>query len=300
MESTTLRMFCELAYAKAGIALNASKEPLLAARLAKRLRALGLSSEKEYLKVLSGADGERELVNFLDAISTNFTSFFREEQHFQTLAATVSAWVSEGRRKLRFWSCAASTGEEPYSMAIVVQDAIGSAPVDFRILATDISTRVLSVARQGVYGKAQVERVPSKLRTGSFSTVAKPDGSVGYAICSALRDRVAFARLNLSTPPFPMQGPIDAVLCRNVMIYFDQRVRQELVREIERVLAPGGYLMIGHSETLNGVATRLRPVEVSIYRKLQPGEATRGWSVVPPGRGPGPLLVARGPSPWRS
>ena len=141
---------------------------------------------------------------------------------------------------------------------------------------------------------------PSSLRATYFSTVAKPDGSTGYTVSSDLRERVAFARLNLSTPPFPMRGPIDVVLCRNVMIYFDQRVRQDLVREIERLLVPGGYLMIGHSETLNGVATGLRSVGVTVYRKPLPGEVARARPAGCSSGRPGPAFEARGRSSWRS
>jgi chemotaxis protein methyltransferase CheR len=282
MEANLLRKFCDLAYEKAGISLTVEKGPLVTARLAKRLRALGLSSEREYLALLGGAGGEDELVNFLDAISTNFTCFFREETHFQHLTELLTSWLAEGRRKFRFWSAASSTGEEPYTMAIVLEEAFTGLDVDYRILATDISTRVLTTAREGVYGEAQISRVPKHLRHRYFSRSRGPAGvAETHQVLAALREKVTFARLNLSAPPFPMKGPFDVVFCRNVMIYFDQVVRQGLVSEIERVLAPGGLLMIGHAETLNGIATNLRPVRASTYRKAAPGDAARAAA---PGR----------------
>jgi chemotaxis protein methyltransferase CheR len=276
MEASLLRAFCDLVYEKAGITLTEAKEPLITARLAKRLRALGLSSEREYLAVLEGASGDDELVHFLDAISTNFTSFFREPDHFEHVTAQVTTWLAEGRRKFRFWSVASSSGEEPYTLAIVLAEAFAGHDVDYRILGTDISTRVLALAREGVYTEAQVERIPGHLRHRYFAR--KTRGSAGgdtYQVVPALRQRATFARLNLAAPPFPMTGPMDIVFCRNVMIYFDQPVRQALLGEIERVMAPGGLLMIGHSETLNGLRVGLRAVHASTFQKPAAGAQQR-------------------------
>jgi len=274
MDASLLRMFCDLAYQKAGISLGAEKGPLVTARLGKRLRALGLENERQYLELLRRDEGE--LVNFLDAISTNFTCFFREEAHFQRLTEHLTELLAGGQRKFRFWSAASSTGEEPYTMAIVLEEAFAQVAVDYRILATDISTRVLATAKEGAYGEAQLARVPRHLRHKYFARGANgSDGAERHQVLPALRDRITFARLNLSAPPFPMSGPFDVVFCRNVMIYFDQPVRQGLIAEIERVLVPGGLLMIGHAETLNGITTGLRPILPSMYRKPLPGEKPR-------------------------
>jgi chemotaxis protein methyltransferase CheR len=276
MDPSLLRAFCDLVHEKAGITLTEAKEPLITARLAKRLRTLGLADERQYLDVLRGPSGDDELVHFLDAISTNFTSFFREPDHFEHVTQQVTAWLSEGRRKFRFWSVASSSGEEPYTLAIVLAEAFKGHDIDYRILGTDISTRVLALAREGTYTDAQVERIPGHLRQRYFAR--KTRGTAGgdtYQVVPELRQRTTFARLNLSAPPFPMTGPMDIAFCRNVMIYFDQPVRQALVGEIERVMAPGGLLMIGHSETLNGIRMGLRGVRASTFQKPAASEPQR-------------------------
>lgn len=266
MDTALFNQFAEIAYRRAGIRLGAGKEALVGARVSKRIRALGLTNPSEYLEhLLADGDGD-ELVHFLDVISTNFTSFFREQEHFELLADLVHRRLREGRTRLRFWSAASSSGEEPYSMALVIADAIRDTPVNWRILATDISTRILDKAREGRYPASSLASVPKHLRSRYFQFIG-PKGADDptYQVTAALRSAVVFRRLNLSTPPFPMQGPLDAVLCRNVMIYFDRRVRQNLVSGIEQLLAPDGIFLTGHSETLNGIDTRLRPVRPSVY-----------------------------------
>lgn len=273
MNTAQLQTFCQIAYERAGIKLTAEKQPLVTARVAKRLRALGISSEREYLNLLRSAEGAEEIVNFVDAISTNFTSFFREEAHFELLSEQMARWLSEGRRRLRFWCAASSTGEEPYTLAMVLAEAFAGLDVDYRILATDISTRALSAAREGAYGEAQVGRVPGYLRLRYFSRPPRHGAETVYRVQPELQKRIVFARLNLAAPPFPMAGPVDVVMCRNVMIYFDQAVRQRLLAEIERILSPGGLLLIGHSETLNGLASDLRAIRPSVYLKSGGHEA---------------------------
>ncbi len=266
MDTALFEQFAEIAYQRAGIRLSAGKESLVGARVAKRIRALGLANAEQYLEhLVEDGDGE-ELVQFLDVISTNFTSFFREPEHFELLTELVQRRLRQGRTRLRFWSAASSSGEEPYSMALVIADAVRDTPVNWRILATDISTRILDKAQQGRYPASALASVPKHLRSRYFQFVG-PKGAEDpqYQVTAALRSAVVFRRLNLSTPPFPMQGPIDAVFCRNVMIYFDKRVRQGLVSGIEELLAPDGIFMIGHSETLNGISTRFRPLRPSIY-----------------------------------
>jgi chemotaxis protein methyltransferase CheR len=271
MDAALLRSFAALARAEAGIHLLEGKEQLVAQRLAKRLRRLGLSDERAYLALLRGAGGAAELVHFLDAMATNFTCFFREREHFDALGAAAVRRAASGQRRLRFWSAAASSGEEPYTMAMVLEEALLGRDVDYRILATDLSTRALAEAVEGVYPEVRVARVPSQLRQRYFSRLdCRAGEGRRYAVGPALRERVAFARLNLATPPFPMRGPFDAVFCCNVMIYFDREVRQRLVAEIEHVLAPGGLLVLGRAETLNGIATALRPAGASTYQKLAP------------------------------
>jgi chemotaxis protein methyltransferase CheR len=264
MEPETFKAFQEIAHEKAGIFLRPAKVALVQARLARRLRELGLASEREYLDRLVSDSGE-ELVLFLDAISTNFTHFFREADHFETLRASVAEARSKGQRKFRFWSAGCSSGEEPYTAAMVLDPVLEGC--DWRILATDLSTRVLARAAAGLYGEEELAGVPAPLR-GRYLERAPDDaeGAPRFSISARLRERVVFRRLNLAARPYPMRGPLDAIFCRNVMIYFDLPMRAGLVGEFERLLRPGSPLFVGHSETLNGIATRLRSERPSVYR----------------------------------
>ncbi len=267
MDASTFNRLRELAYQKAGIDLGPGKEALVGARVAKRVRALGLADGRGYAELIAEDTSGLELIEFLDAISTNFTSFFREADHFEGLKALVRAKAAAGQRRFRFWSAACSSGEEPYTMAMTLAEVMGPG-FDWRILATDISTRVLATAAEGEYASAQVQTVPALLRTRYFQhRHGVPEEEDVYRIDAGLKERVIFRRLNLSAPPLPMQGPLDAVFCRNVMIYFDTRVRQGLISEVERLLCPGGLLFISHTETLTGVRSGLVLVQPSVYRK---------------------------------
>jgi chemotaxis protein methyltransferase CheR len=268
MEAEIFQAFQQIAYHKAGIFLRPGKAALVQARLARRLRELGLETEKDYLKVLQADPGE-ELVLFLDAISTNFTRFFREPDHFETLASDVQARVAAGQTRFRFWCAGCSSGEEPYTAAMVLDPILRGQ--DWKILATDISTRVLARAAAAVYPAEDVEPIPKGLKARYLEAVGAAEDAPRYAVARALRERIVFHRLNLASRPYAMKGPLDAVFCRNVMIYFDRPMRAGLVGEIERLLRPGAHLFIGHSETLNGLGTRLRSERPSVYR--QPGEA---------------------------
>jgi len=258
-----------LAYDQAGIAIRENKQTLVSARIAKRMRECGLTSEREYLAFLEGDKSGQEMVRFLDAISTNFTNFFREPDHFQLFEEEIQSWLDQGARKLRIWCAAAATGEEPYSLAMTLAETVGSAPVEWKLLASDISVSALRTAAAGIYPSSRLAQVPAPLRARYFSELpATPGAEVPSRVSSDLRARVLFKRVNLATPPFPMRGDLDAVFCRNVMIYFDNAVRQRLISEIERLLRPGGLLVVAHSETLNGIRTGLRVVRPSVYRKV--------------------------------
>jgi chemotaxis protein methyltransferase CheR len=270
MEKETFEAFQEIAYQKAGIFLRPGKAALVQARLAKRLRDLGMTSEREYLERLR-SEGEDELVLFLDAISTNFTKFFREEDHFEALAEDVKALVAAGQDRFRFWCAGCSSGEEPYTAAMVLDPLLRGR--DWKILATDISTRVLSRAAEGVYNEEEVEPVPESLRRQYLESVRADDGGPRWVVSAKLRERIVFHRLNLANRPYAMRGPLDAIFCRNVMIYFDRPMRAGLVGQIERLLRPGAHLFIGHSETLNGIESQLRSERPSVYRL--PPEAAR-------------------------
>jgi chemotaxis protein methyltransferase CheR len=263
MEPETFQAFQQLAYHKAGIFLRPGKAALVQARLARRLRELGLATEKDYLRILQADRGD-ELVLFLDAISTNFTKFFREPDHFEALAKDVQAALAAGQSRFRFWCAGCSSGEEPYTAAMVLEPLLRRR--DWKLLATDISTRVLTRAAEAIYPAEDVEPIPEALKSKYLEPAGTADGVTRYAVVRALRERIVFHRLNLAERPYPMNGPLDAVFCRNVMIYFDRPMRAGLVAEIERVLRPGAHLFIGHSETLNGIETRLRSERPSVYR----------------------------------
>jgi chemotaxis protein methyltransferase CheR len=274
MDLELFHRFQKLAYSHAGIDLRPGKETLVAARVAKRQRSLGLSDEREYLRYLEADESGEEILHFLDAISTNFTSFFREKEHFDWLATELRRLVDAGQRRIRIWCAAAATGEEPYSLAITAREALGAtAGVDVKILATDLSTRALHVARQGSYEGERLQPLSRAQLAAHFELV---DGDPPrHAARPELRSLLVFKRLNLAAPPFPMAGPLDVVFCRNVMMYFDRVVRERLVQEIERLLKPDGTLIIGHAETLQGIRTELGVIAPSIYGR-QAGARRRG------------------------
>jgi chemotaxis protein methyltransferase CheR len=265
--------FSRLAYAKAGISLRRGKEALVTARVTKRMRALQLEDASDYLRYLEEEDQGEELLRFLDVISTHFTSFFREPDHFEDLRAALQGWVAEGRSRIRLWSAACSTGEEPWSMAMVTASVPGIEGVDWKVLATDIAADTLTQARAARYAADRVAPVPAPLAKRFLSRQRGERGEL-YAVADALREKVFFRRLNLTQPPFPMAGPFDAVFCRNVFIYFDQPTRQRVVESIEALLRPGGLFLLGHTETLNNVRTGLRMARPSVFR-LPPGGTAR-------------------------
>lgn len=266
MEREVFNYFRQVAYERAGIDLHEGKQALVEGRLAKRLRTLGLGNEGEYAEMLKKDTSGGELVHFLDAISTNFTSFFREPDHFDELHHLVSDRLAEGQRDFKFWSAACSSGEEIYTMAMTLTETLQGTNASYKILGTDISTNVLGRAKAALYEEAQVGPVPEGKRKKYFLT-EKHAGKNVYRVHPSLRSQVSFARLNLSAPPFPMAGPFDTVFCRNVMIYFDVPVRQRLVAEIERLLRPGGLLLVSHTETLTGCRCGLEMIRPSVYRK---------------------------------
>jgi chemotaxis protein methyltransferase CheR len=272
MDSQVFQRFCTHAHEQAGISLGPNKEALVTARVGKRMHALGLPDERSYLDYLEADATGEELVQFLDVISTNHTAFFREPDHFDRLRQMVFEWHNSGLRRLRIWSAASSTGEEPYSIAMTLMDILGKTNVDYKILATDISTRVLAAAEKGLYPHDKVAALPHSMLTRFFDEHAGSPPS--YQIRPEVKKNVVFRRLNLSQPPFPMRGPLDIVFCRNVLIYFDQPVRQRLLSAIEGLLRPGGWLFLGHTETLTGISSSFRSVRPSVFCLPEEGDGT--------------------------
>ncbi len=266
LDAKNYHEFRTLVYDVSGITLGDGKEALVSSRIGKRMRQLGLSEFNSYIKMVKQDPGGEEIVHMLDAISTNVTSFFRESQHFDLISELFDGWLKKGQRKFRFWSAACSTGEEPYTLAMTLAEVLQGKDVDLKILATDISTRVLDQAAQGKYPESKLNGIPNNFRTKYFQREGSREDNI-YQVRDELKRWIVFKRFNLSTPPFPMQGPLDIVLCRNVMIYFDNRIRLGLVTEIHRLLKPGGHLMVGHAESLNGITNVFGNVSPSVYIK---------------------------------
>lgn len=257
---------------RSGIVLRDDKATLVATRLNRRLRELGVATLREYLAYLESDGSGAELTRLLDAMSTNVTHFFREPEHFELIAQLHQRWLAAGQRRFRYWSAAASSGEEPYTLAMCLLGR-GMPAADVRILATDISTAVLELAMIGVYSETSVAEIPKPLLAEYFR---RDPAGAGYLVGQALRKLVLFRHLNLAHPPFRLHGPLDVILCRNVMIYFDQELRGRLVREFARLLKPGGCLIVSHSESLAGIDSGLSMVRPSLYLKPKLAQASSG------------------------
>ncbi|HSR36580.1 MAG TPA: protein-glutamate O-methyltransferase [Desulfurivibrionaceae bacterium] len=261
--------FSALVYEKAGIYLKPEKKELLNARLGKRLRALGLDSFKEYYEyVMRDASGD-ELVQMIDVVSTNFTSFFRESSHFDLLQHRVLPEIvtaANRRKEISLWSSACSSGEEPYTMAMVVASFLETHPGwKFRLMATDISTKVLAQAQRGVYPDERIAKVPPIYLKRYFQKGV--GNSAGYVkVKEALQRHITFSRFNLMHE-FPWREELDVIFCRNVMIYFNRETQQELVAKFYRALVPGGYLFIGHSESITSLKHDFTQVDATAYQK---------------------------------
>ena len=249
-----------------GIVLGENKRDLVYGRLGKRLRLRGCASFAEYLALLDGPDGEDEQVELVNAMTTNLTSFFREPHHFEALENTVLPnQLGAQSRRLRIWSAACSSGEEPYSIAMVLQKAMSNIQRwDARILATDIDTEMIATSRAGVYDVAKAASIPRDLARGR---VMKVDADT-VEMSPSLKDLVRFRSLNL-LGPWPFGGSFDVIFCRNVVIYFDKDTQRTLFNRFADVLPKGGWLFIGHSESLFRVSDRFEHLGRTIYRKVR-------------------------------
>lgn len=256
----------KVVYEHSRINLGAEKKALVSARVAKRLRALKLPDFDIYCRYLQSSKGRQEAPLLIEAISTNHTYFFRETRHFEFLRDVAALeWSAQGVGALRIWSAAASSGEEPYTIAITLAETLGF-EVDWRVLATDISVRMLDVGRCAVYSAEKLSPMPMELQKKYFQRgVGASDGF--FRIKQEVRRRVEFTHINLLQPTYPFETEFDIVFCRNVMIYFDRETQQALVEKISPFVARGGYLMIGHSECLREFETPFRAIEPSIYQK---------------------------------
>ncbi|MEO6444251.1 MAG: CheR family methyltransferase [Gemmatimonadaceae bacterium] len=246
-----------------GIQLPTGKQSLVRSRLLKRLRALGIFSIQEYLDRMAADRTRAELAEMVDVLTTNKTSFFRELEHFRLLRETVLPQLAAHGGPMRIWSAGCSSGEEPYSIAITARESLGPAAPRLRVLATDLSARMLRLSSDAEYGAAAIAQVPAALRAAHFVSV--PERTDVRRVAAPTRELVRFARLNLMDA-WPMRGPFDVIFCRNVMIYFDKKTQERLVARFAELLAPGGYLCVGHSESLSGLRHQLTYVQPATFR----------------------------------
>jgi chemotaxis protein methyltransferase CheR len=247
-----------------GIHLTEQKRELVYGRLSRRLRALGLESFRTYRELLEKNEGD-ELVQFCNAITTNLTSFFREAHHFQYLREHLlepRAADPRGARRLRFWSAGCSTGEEPYSLAMTIHEALPDVRRwDVRILATDLDTDVLARGARGLYDEERVRNLSPERIERFF----RRQGA-GFAVRDELKDLISFRELNLMHT-LPMKGPLDAIFCRNVVIYFDKDTQRQLFARVAQLQGPGDILFLGHSENLFRVSDDYTLVGKTVYRR---------------------------------
>ena len=255
-------------YAQAGISLSEAKRTLVVSRLSKLVKALRLNSFDAYLDYLEASGSPSDVQDFVNALTTNLTRFFREDHHFAHLSQYVGDLIQQRQRgggdrpRLRIWSAGCSTGQEPYTIALsLLAEHPDLRRWDFRILATDIDTTVIERAATGVYPDSELSGLSAE-RARLF--VRAGDGTV--RIPDAARALVAFKPLNLMVPNWPMKGPFDAIFCRNVAIYFDKPTQSALFRRLGQILVPGGFLYIGHSENMGPNSEGFRLVGKTIYQ----------------------------------
>jgi chemotaxis protein methyltransferase CheR len=265
------RQIGDLVYEHCGINLHDGKKELVRARLAKRLREGNFQTFSEYIRhVLKDPTGG-EFAILVDSLSTNLTKFFREEQHFEYMCSRWLPGLLESKQsrhdfRIRGWSAGCSSGEEPYSIAITLLEAVqGRGRWDVKVLATDVSTRMLERAQEGLYGKDRVEPIPLPLRS-RYLTRTREAGEDVYEVGPNLRSVVILRYLNL-VQDWPVKRPIDFIFCRNVMIYFDKPTQNRLINRFYDLLASGGVLFTGHSESLTGIEHKFKYVQPTIYRK---------------------------------
>lgn len=262
-----------LVYTHSRINLGADKKELVSARLGKRLRATGLATISDYCRHLQGPKGGEELPHLIDVISTNHTYFFRENAHFDLLSQTIlpelaAKRTAAGWSKLNIWSAACSSGEEPYTLALVLEQFFDrqASAWPWHIEATDISNPILKKAQDGIYKADATDKIPPAQLRAYFQEGVGPQAGT-FQVKPALQKNIRFRQLNLLGPSLPFTEPFQVIFCRNVMIYFDRATQEELVTRLTRLLVPGGYLLVGHSESLTGIKHTLESVKPAVYRR---------------------------------
>jgi chemotaxis protein methyltransferase CheR len=253
----------QLIYERVGIALAPTKKEMVYSRLSRRLRALGIDSFSEYLVRLEGPEGTDEWQSFTNALTTNLTSFFREPHHFEILQQHFQR-IGKKKSRIRIWSAAASTGEEPYSIAMSAVEFFGGFNAPVSILATDVDTHVLDQGQRGIYPLERIERMPQERLKRFFMRGTGPNE--GYCrVSDRLRQMIDFRQLNLLDTAWPIREPFDAIFCRNVMIYFDKPTQLAILKKMMPLLVPDGLFFAGHSESFFHASELIRPLGRTVY-----------------------------------
>lgn len=271
-----LAQFCRYITDELGIKMSEAKLPLLQSRLQRRLRTLGLNSLGAYQEYLfNSPEGAEERTHFINAITTNKTDFFREPAHFNYLSETALPNLDADRGspaahrpwEFKLWCAGCSSGEEPYTLSMVLSEFAQKRPgFEFSLLATDISTRVLNHALLGIYDEERIAPVPPPLRS-KYLLRSKDRSEPQVRIIPELRRRICFQRLNFMDAAYPVKETFEVIFFRNVMIYFDKQTQEDVIHKLCRHLAPGGYLFVGHSESLAGLNIPVTAVSLAVYRK---------------------------------
>ena len=272
MSDKEFSLFSAMIYSRLGIKMPPVKKLMLTSRLMKRLKALGLKSYKEYYDFLCSDRGESEEFNkMIDAVTTNKTDFFREPDHFNILVKTVLPELVQSenfneRKMVNIWSAGCSTGQEAYTLTMVLSEFFSGNRNKFSILATDISPKVLQAGYDAIYTESVIQPIPVAMRQ-KYLMRGTGDKSGLFRIIPALREKVSFKQLNLMDGQFKVGSDMDIIFCRNVIIYFDKDTQIELFKKFYKHMVPGGYLFIGSSETLYGINNDFIPAGPTVYRK---------------------------------
>lgn len=263
LKDKEFHQFCDLLYRIAGISMSSSKKPLVTSRLAKRIAHYKMSSYGEYFQLITSAHAKEELQIAVDLLTTNETHFFREPKHFDFLRRHILN-TARFHKPPRIWSAACSTGEEPYSLAMLLDDILGH--TTWEIVASDLNCQVLEKARTGMYSMDRMPEIPvNYLSSYCLKGTGSKEGML--LIERRLRERVRFIQHNLMHTP-PKLGQFDVILLRNVLIYFNQETKMKVVAHLLPLLRSGGYFLIGHSETLNGISDEVKLIQPAIYQKI--------------------------------
>ena len=273
MKDKEFKLFSSFIYGHVGIQLPPTKKTMLEARLQKRLKALDIHSFEAYQQFVFSQEGQQaELVHLIDVVTTNKTDFFREPGHFNYLTQNALPEIIRQRGSrysdpVRIWSAGCSSGEEPYTLAMVLSEfSAGNHGFRFSILASDISTRILETAKTAIYPEERTEGIALDIKK-KYLLRSRERSRTLVRICPEIRSKVSFRRINFMDSQFGISEKMDIIFCRNVVIYFDKSTQQDLMRKFYEQLRPGGYLFLGHSETLNGINDDFTSVNSTVYQK---------------------------------